>query len=128
MHHDWLPETDDANQTYHPFYLPRPEEIEAKTRAIRNGELFVLPNGQAVEGELARKLHRQNKDNIKKRVRNVIRVEIANGKVAEKQCSKCRRVLVVNSFHVNVRKHDGLQNTCKECKHKEAMRRQEAVA
>lgn len=123
MHHDWLPPDDEANNCYVRYYLPTPQEIAAKKQAIRNGELFILPNGQAVTGKLAKRLHRRNRDNTKKRVADVIRAEVAKDKSAEKRCSKCCRLLAVNSFHVNATKHDGLQNICKECKQRAAMRK-----
>lgn len=127
MHHDWLPADDEANQSYVRYYLPTPQEIAAKKQAIRSGELFILPNGQPVKGKLARRLHRRNKDNTKKRVSDVIRAEVANAKSGEKRCGRCYRLLAVSEFHVNATKHDGLQNTCKECKHKDAMRRQRSA-
>ena len=123
MHHDWLPVDDDANTCHREYYLPTPEEIRAKTLAIRNGELFIKPDGIAVTGREAKELHKLNQNNTKKRVKPRSPVVLATPKVQSKCCSCCRRVLAVDSFHRKTKSVDGLQNKCRDCRHQESMAR-----
>ena len=45
--HDWLPEDDEANVIG--YWVPRPEEIERITRAIREGRLVITTSGDVIE-------------------------------------------------------------------------------